>query len=153
MGNERNVNIGNSGEYFVAAELERRGLICAVPMSNVKVFDLLAINPDTLEQFAIQVKTTEKKSKDWLLSEKNECFFGANFFYVFVSLNYLEQPEYHIVPSEVVARRIKADYEEWLITPGRNGQKHNTNNKRHFKDRANEYLDKWDYLTGNQNNT
>lgn len=28
MGNDTNVNIGNSGEYFVAGELERRGMYC-----------------------------------------------------------------------------------------------------------------------------
>ena len=43
MGNDTNVNIGNSGEYFVAGELERRGYTVAVPMSNVKDFDILAI--------------------------------------------------------------------------------------------------------------
>ena len=31
---ENTVSIGNSGEYFVAAELERRGFTAAVPMSN-----------------------------------------------------------------------------------------------------------------------
>lgn len=147
MSNERNVNIGNAGEYFVAAELERRGFICAVPMSNVRHFDILAINPDTLEQFAIQVKTTEKKSKDWTLSEKNESILGENFYYVFVTLNYLEQPEYHIVPSDIVARRIRASHKEWLATPGKNGQKHNDTRIRHFEDMANEYLGKWTYFT------
>lgn len=39
-----NVNIGNSGEYFVAGELERRGFGVAVPMSNTKEFDILTIN-------------------------------------------------------------------------------------------------------------
>ena len=43
MPNETNVNIGNSGEYFVAGELERRGFTVAVPMSNVKDFDILAV--------------------------------------------------------------------------------------------------------------
>ena len=38
MGNDTNVNIGNSGEYFVAGELERRGYTVAVSMSNVKDF-------------------------------------------------------------------------------------------------------------------
>ena len=47
MGNDTNVNIGNSGEYFVAGELERRGYTVAVPMSNVKDFDLLAIERDS----------------------------------------------------------------------------------------------------------
>ena len=30
MGNDTNVNIGNSGEYFVAGELERRGMSDAI---------------------------------------------------------------------------------------------------------------------------
>ena len=146
MSNERNVNIGNAGEYFVAGELERRGLICAVPMSNVRSFDLLAINPETLEQFAIQVKTTGKKSKSWLLQKKNESLYGENFFYVFVSLNNLDQPEYHIVPSEIVAKKIKSDHKKWLSTPGRNGQKHNDTSNRQFRDNDDDYLAKWGYL-------
>ena len=45
-----NISIGNSGEYFVAAELERRGYTAAVPMSNTKDFDILAINRATYKQ-------------------------------------------------------------------------------------------------------
>ena len=55
---KNNVSTGNAGEYFVAGELERRGFTAAVPMSNTKDFDILAINRETFEQFAIQVKTT-----------------------------------------------------------------------------------------------
>ena len=50
---ENTVSIGNSGEYFVAAELERRGFTAAVPMSNTKDFDILAINRETQRQIAI----------------------------------------------------------------------------------------------------
>lgn len=54
------INIGNCGEYFVAAELERRGFTVAVPMSNTPSFDILAIkNDDHNKQYAIQVKTTK----------------------------------------------------------------------------------------------
>ena len=93
MLNNTNVNIGNSGEYFVAGELERRGFNVAVPMSNVKDFDLLAIERDTHKQIAIQVKTTGYKQKKWTLSKKNESLVGDNVFYVFVSLNELFQVE------------------------------------------------------------
>ena len=96
MSNEANVNIGNSGEYFVAGELERRGYTVAVPMSNVKDFDILAIHRETHEQFAIQVKTTGYKQKKWTLAKKNEELIGDNIFYVFVSLNELDTPEYQI---------------------------------------------------------
>lgn len=56
-------SIGNSGEYFVAAELERRGFTVAVPMSNTKDFDILAINRETNRQVALQVKTNRGKGK------------------------------------------------------------------------------------------
>ena len=146
MPNEMNVNIGNSGEYFVAGELERRGFTVAVPMSNVKDFDILAINRETYEQFAIQVKTTGYKQKKWTLSKKNETMKGQNIFYFFVSLNELEAPEYHIVPSEVVADTIKESHLKWLKTPGKNGQKHNDTNIRTFLDSEDAYLNRWDLL-------
>lgn len=146
MPNETNVNIGNSGEYFVAGELERRGFTVAVPMSNVKDFDILAIHRETHEQFAIQVKTTGYKQKKWTLSKKNEELIGDNIFYIFVSLNELETPEYHIVPSKVVASTIKASHQEWLNTPGQKGQQHNNTNIRVFLDKDDMYYDKWSLL-------
>ena len=141
-----NISTGNSGEYFVAGELERRGFTCAVPMSNTKDFDILAINRDTFNQYAIQVKTTAFKQKDWALNKKNEDLIGENIIYIFVSLNELEQPEYHIVSSAIVAETIKVSHQEWLNTPGRNGQKHNDNPMRRFTDKEDKYLNRWDLL-------
>lgn len=146
MPNDTNVNIGNSGEYFVAGELERRGFTVAVPMSNVKDFDLLAINRETHKQIAIQVKTTGYNRKKWTLSKKSEDLKGDNIFYVFVSLNNLGIPEYHIVPSKIVADTIKAHHKIWLETPGKWGQKHNENNMREFYDKEDVYLNRWELL-------
>ncbi len=146
MPNEMNVNIGNSGEYFVAGELERRGFTVAVPMSNVKDFDILAIDRKTHEQFAIQVKTTGYKQKKWTLSKKNEDLKGNNIFYIFVSLNELDTPEYHIVPSKVVANTIKTAHQNWLNTPRKNGQKHNDTNIRNFEDKEDTYNNRWNLL-------
>ena len=67
---DNNISIGNAGEFFVAAELERRGLTASVLMRNTKDFDILAINRETNNQYAIQVKTTTKR--DWILSKKSE---------------------------------------------------------------------------------
>lgn len=147
MSNELNVSIGNAGEYFVAGELERRGFTVAVPMSNVKDFDILAISrDDNAHQIAIQVKTTRYKQKKWTLSKKNEGLIGNNIFYVFVSLNELDNPEYHIVPSRVVADTIKKDYEQWLGQVGENGQKHNDTSLRSFYDKESKFKDKWELL-------
>ncbi len=141
-----NISIGNCGEYFVAAELERRGFTAAVPMSNTKDFDILAINRETNKQIAIQVKTTRFKQKSWTLSKKNEDITDDNVFYFFVSLNELENPEYHIVPSCEVAESIRQSHQQWLDTPGKKGQKHNDNPMRKFEDVEDKYLDNWECL-------
>ena len=141
-----NISTGNSGEYFVAGELERRGFTCAVPMSNTKDFDILSISRETYNQYAIQVKTTSYKSKEWTLGKKNEDLIGDNIVYVFVSLNELDHPEYHIVPSKIVAETIKREHNEWLNTLGKNGQKHNDNPIRKFSDKEDKYLNNWDLL-------
>lgn len=144
---KNNVSIGNSGEYFVAGELERHGFTVAVPMSNVKDFDILAIKRDDAEQqFAIQVKTTEQRQKKWILSKKNENLISKNIFYVFVSLNKLDNPEYHIVPSIIVAETIKEGHQNWLNSLSTSGQPHNDNPIRVFTDKDDIYLNKWDLL-------
>ena len=149
MSNHTNVNTGNSGEYFVAGELERRGFTVAVPMSNVKDFDILAINRENYEQFAIQVKATGYKQKKWTLSGKNEKLIGENIVYIFVSLNELDTPEYHIVPSKIVAETITKEHKKWLNTPGKNGKMHNNTNIRNFFDKNDIYLDRWDLIDYN----
>ena len=146
MSNTNNVSVGNAGEYFVAGELERHGFTVAVPMSNVKDFDILAINRETHEQFAIQVKTTKYKKSSWTLSKKNETLIGKNIVYFLVKLNELESPEYHIVPSEIIAKTISESHKKWLKTPGKKGQPHNDNSMRKFSDEEDKYLDRWDYL-------
>ena len=143
---ENKISTGNAGEYFVAGELERRGFTAAVTMSNTKDFDILSINRESYKQLAIQVKTTRYKQKVWSLGVKNENIVGDNIMYIFVSLNELDIPEYHIVPSKVVSETVKKSHQEWLNTPGKRGQKHNDNPMRKFSDIDDKYLNRWDLL-------
>ncbi len=66
--------------------------------------------------------------------------------YIFVSLNELDIPEYHIVPSEVVSETVKKSHQEWLNTLRKRGQKHNDNPMRKFSDIDGKYLNRWDLL-------
>lgn len=145
-----NVHIGNSGEYYVAAELERRGFIVAVPMSDTPYFDILAVQESNHNnQISIQVKTNSKGKPDWLLSEKNERIIGDKIFYVFVCIDKeMNPPKFYIVPSNVVAEYITRTHREWLARPARNGQPHAQNSKnRHFNPRDVEiYRNNWDIL-------
>ena len=143
------ISTGNCGEYFVAAELERRGFTVALPMSNVKDFDILAIHRTNHKQIAIQVKTTHHNKKQWILSVKNENLIGENIVYIFVTLCGLETPEYHIVPSKIVAETITSEHRKWLNTLGKNGQMHKDTSIRTFNDSNDVYLNNWSILNSN----
>ena len=149
-------SIGNSGEYFVAAELERRGFTVAVPMSNTKDFDILAINRETNRQVALQVKTNRGKGKYWLLNKKSEELKGDNIYYVLLCLNELEQPEYYIVESELIANNMQKGYQQWLQEEGKKEKRHETTMRKFAFDvlgvnnvlglKSYDYKDKWEKL-------
>ena len=141
------INAGVSGEYFVAAELSKRGYIASITLRNTKGIDILATNSEATKTANIQVKTSQGKSRFWILTEKAESYHATGLFYIFVNLRGLsDRPEYFIVPSKTVASSVKRFHVKWLATPGRNGQKHNDNPLRQFHDPKEKYLERWDLL-------
>lgn len=139
---------GIAGEYFVAAELSRRGFMASITLRNNDSIDIHASRLANNKMFAIQVKTTQVKRRQWPLSAKAEKQFSSNHFYVFVNLKGIdERPDYFIVPSTVVAQNTRDSHQLWLNTPGKQGQVHNDNSVRVFSDKAGDYLEKWDLLT------
>jgi hypothetical protein len=138
---------GVAGEYFVAAELSRRGWIASISLRNTRGIDILVTNQEASRSITIQCKTTQKKDKNWMLNEKSENFFSDDHFYVFVNLNKSsERPSYHIVPSKVVADHIQYYHQLWLDTPGRAGHQRVDNPMRKYSDSENEYLERWELL-------
>ena len=138
---------GVAGEYFVAAELSRRGYLASITLRNTKGVDIVCSNSNATKSVAIQVKTTSRSSRFWVLSQKSEDFYADNLYYVFVNLNdYSKKPDYFIVPSKTLANNVKESHQLWLNTPGLKGQKHNDSMMRKFSDLNEEYLDRWDLL-------
>lgn len=137
---------GVAGEYLCAGELSRRGYIASITLRNSRGVDVLVTNEDATKSAAIQVKTNQGNSKEWMLGIKSEDYHADNLFYVFVNLNYGEAPSYYVVPSKKVAEFSKKFHKEWLATPGRKGQKHKDNPMRKFRDEEKQYLDRWDLL-------
>ena len=137
---------GVAGEYFVAAELSRRGYLASITLRNTRGIDILATNHDASRSVGIQVKTNQGSGRDWVLREKAESLFSDNLYYVFVNLNGQGLPTYHIVPSNIVAEHCRTIHQTWLETPGRSGQKHNENTMRKFSDKDGLYLNKWQLL-------
>lgn len=88
-----------SGEYFVAAELYRRGYSVGMTIGNAKSVDLFAEKNGKTHQ--VQVKTIiNKKSVGWpILKEQVKI----KVIYVFVNLNDNEAPDYYILkPDEII---------------------------------------------------
>jgi hypothetical protein len=139
---------GIAGEYFVAAELSRRGYLASITLRNSRGVDILATNRDATKSVAIQVKTNQRGIAQWILNEKVETSAGddslpENLFFVFVNLPPNgDAPSYHIIERREVARLAKEGHERWLATPGRGGKLHSRNNpNRKFKDVEGKYRD------------
>lgn len=96
---------GLSGEYFVAAELLRRGYSVGITMGNAKAIDILAEKDG--KQFIIQVKAIfKKKNVGWpiMVDKVNESIF-----YVFVNLNgdKMTEPDYFIATGIEAKQKVK----------------------------------------------
>ena len=138
---------GVAGEYFVAAELSRRGFIASITMRNSPGIDILATNVKASRTVTIQCKTSRSSTKGWLLSEKAEGFSPKNHFYVFVRLGTAtNHPTYHIVPSKVVAKYVATRHRAWLKGKKPDGGMRKDSVMRKFRDAENKYLDKWNLL-------
>jgi hypothetical protein len=140
------IQAGISGEYFVAAELSRRGYVASLTLRNTKGIDVLASNADATKSIGIQVKTCQGLEPVWLLNVKAEVDSAENLFYVFVCLPSRGEPSFYIVPRNVVAKHVRESHQHWLATPGRNGRQHRDNPNRKFGDPRGDYKDRWDLL-------
>ena len=125
--------VGVAGEYFVAGELSRRGLIAAITLRNSRGIDILVSRPGGTKAASIQVKTSLKLTSSWQLNISDEVSKGPNHYYVFVVLNGRDGvPEYHIVKGDVVTR-CKEEHREWLKGKQKNGKPRKDTPRRTFE--------------------
>lgn len=90
---------GLAGEFFVAAELLKRGVKTSINFGNAESIDLLAHNPETGRAFTVQVKSLRTHSFFPLTRSRVE----PDHTYVFVVLNRPGQAvRYFIVPGSLI---------------------------------------------------
>ena len=97
---------GVAGEYFVAAELSRRGYVASITLRNTRGIDILVSNRDATRSVGVQVKCTQGNFNSWLVKKLDSGELASNLFFVFVSMNGLGEPAYYVVPKEVVAEQV-----------------------------------------------
>jgi hypothetical protein len=102
-----------AGEFFVAAELTKRGLQTSVTFGNAKNIDLLAYNPTTKRTFAVQVKSL--RSANFFLIGHSDIERHA--IYVFVLLNRVnEAVQYFVVSGEELYAE-PGRFSHWFTAP------------------------------------
>lgn len=98
-------NTGLSSEYFVAAELYRRGWSVGMTIGNAKAVDLFAEKGE--KRIAIQVKAIyKKKNVGWPMMKDN---VRSDCFYIFVNLNAdkMAPPDYFICTADEAKSKVK----------------------------------------------
>lgn len=123
---------GVAGEFFVAAELTRRGMIASITGKNTKDIDIMAANPNTGKTVLIQVKekSLANTSPEWKMNAQyktNQIDMGV--WYVFVDLQ--DYSCYIISAQELFPKlqKRKEDYDKGLK---KNGQPRKPDNCFYF---------------------
>jgi len=128
---------GMVGVYLVAAELAQNGFIACTTSRSARGADILVTDQNCKHACSLQVKTNAKNASFWLLSSHAKEMVASTHFYVFVNL-LKNGPEFFVVPSQVVARRMRTDPAEqgksaWYSI---------------YREKVKEFEDKWDLLRG-----
>lgn len=142
--------IGAAGEYFVAAELSRHGVVATITLKNTPNIDIIASTVDGNKSVNIQVKT-KMNPFGWRLTEKMEKKIKrSNFFIIFVDLSKSKKVDFYVMPKNIFAEAITKDHKKWLATPGRKGRPHVDNPIRSFDPprfpQLEEYKNNWEIL-------
>lgn len=118
-------SVSLAGEFAVLSQLTLRGFDANMTLGHTKGVDILASDPKTGRMFKVEVKTSfagqPAHSKlfghtlSWMMSDKHEEISDPNLFYCFVNIERQTSVfRFFIVPSDVVAKYVKAQHKYWL---------------------------------------
>jgi hypothetical protein len=146
-----NQQVGRAGEYFVVAELNKRGAFAVPFAGNMPKIDLIACNSDESRTVYIQVKT-KRGGKSWHSSiigsqPTSEKPDELNF-WVFVDLGSVnENPRFWIVPDWWIKNDIYSTHQAYLKR--HDGHRVNNPDSTHHaidEKRLNEWQGCWEIL-------
>lgn len=157
--------VGNAGEFFVLAELTRRGWTAALTARNNHAFDILAAKADVSIRIRVKTKTTLSDVFQWSAKKTGDIFLDlgdSGDFSVLVDVPLDgNPPEYFVVPTRQINQWLQEDFKEWVTTPGAKGQQRDADNTRRlfyvddkvgklargYKIKLEPYRNNWDSLS------
>src|SRR6266581_6752141 len=125
---------GNAGEFFVLAELTRRGWTAAPTARNNRAYDILAKRGDEFAAVRVKTKTSISAVFQWNAKADGQIFLELSEQRDFCALVDVPEndshPTYYIVPTTVIDKWLRDDFNAWVTTPGAKGQKRAEDNTR-----------------------
>ena len=125
--------IGNAGEYYVVAELLKRGIIAALAPRNAPAFDVLATKGHYTARIRVKTKSEQFDSWRWSAKPDGTIFrdlHDASDFTVLVNLTReTKDLAFFIVPTRLVHQWLVTRFTAWVNKPGKNGRPHNPANR------------------------
>nr|WP_320115841.1 hypothetical protein [uncultured Desulfuromonas sp.] len=115
--------IGTAGEYYVCAELCRRNILALPTSKNNPIFDLMASDAEGRKTVTIQVKTMGLGNKQgWRLGKGSEKILNnPNLFVILVNMKDDGNNDYYIFKHDVLATRVREEYDKYINTPKTDG--------------------------------
>ena len=117
--------VGTAGEYFVCAELCRKGYLALLTPKNNPLFDVVASKEDGSRSIVIQVKTRSiRNNQGWKLGKNiTTKHNNSDLFVVLVNLQERGLPEFFIYEYDILAETVEKNYQRYIDTPKRDGTK------------------------------
>jgi Holliday junction resolvase-like predicted endonuclease len=117
-----NQQVGRAGEYFVVAELNKRGAFAVPFAGNMPKIDILACNSGESRTVTIQVKT-KRSGKTWQASIVGSRLMAPipneTYFWVFIDLGGTDEyPRYWILPDWWIKDDIYKAHQAYLNKHG-----------------------------------
>jgi hypothetical protein len=121
--NISNSLIGLAGEYYVCAELCRRGYLALLTPKNNPLYDVAAMTPDGTKSINIQVKTMSIENKQGWKLGKDVTAKKQNprLFIVLVNLSESGVGDFYIYRYDSLADIIDENYRKYMSKPKRDG--------------------------------
>lgn len=141
--------VGRAGEFFVAAEIHRRGGYAVTFAGNMPGIDILASNVDHTRQISLQVKT--RTAGTWHAQVPRDAQQGPliddeSAFWAFVDLSG-GQPGYYFAPRSWVRNDIWESHGAFLDRHGGTRPVTPTSTHHAITDaRIEQWYDRWDVL-------
>lgn len=100
---------GRAGEYYVAAELNRRGFDAVTFTGNMPEFDAIAV---TARRKTLYIQVKAQTGRGWALNINERLRKPTrNMFWVLVLLRKGEEPRYWVIPDGEMRGIIQGQYE------------------------------------------